>query len=146
MKLERVAAALSAGAVLLTPIAAFAQKALTEPIVPPNCQGAEAAWKCSVCDLAQLAQNLLNAGVYMLVILAAVMFAWAGFEFLTAAGNSEKYGKAKRVFSNVTVGLVILLVSWVCVDTLMKSFVNEDNRFGPWNQVCDRGVGGLGAG
>lgn len=146
MKFQRVAALVSAGAVWLTPVAAFAQKALKEPIVPTACQGAKAAWDCSVCDLAQLAQNLLNAGVYMLVILAAVMFAWAGFEALTSAGNSAKYTKAKRVFSNVTVGLVILLVSWVCVDTLMKSFVKEDNRFGPWNQVCNRGVGGGGAG
>ncbi len=143
MKFERVAAALSASAVLLTPVAAFAQNALKDPIVPKACQGARAAWDCSVCDLAQLAQNILNAGVYILVVLAAVMFAWAGFEFLTSAGSSEKYGRAKRVFTNVTVGLIILLVSWVCVDTLMKSFVKDDTGgFGPWNQICKRSVGG----
>ena len=143
MKLRRVAAGLSAGAVLLLPLAVFAQGALSQPIVPERCQGARAAWECSVCDLAQLAQNLLNAGVYILVALAAVMFAWAGFEFLTAAGSSEKYGRAKRVFSNVIVGLVILLVSWVAVDTLMKSFVKQGSGgFGPWNEVCYRGGGG----
>ncbi len=141
MKLERVAAVISAGAVLLTPVAAFAQNALRDPIVPKACQGARAAWECSVCDLAQLAQNVLNAGIYIMIALAAVMFAWAGFEALTAAGNTEKYSKAKTVFSNVVMGLIILLVSWVAVDTLMKSFVKTDSNFGPWNQICSRGGG-----
>lgn len=138
MKFKRVAAAFSAGATFLLPAIAFAQSALNNPIVPEKCQGARAAWDCGLCDLVQLAQNILNAGVYIMVALAAVMFAWAGFQALTAAGNTQKHSQARRVFGNVTVGLVILLVSWVAVDTLMKTFVKQDGKFGPWNQICAR--------
>jgi hypothetical protein len=125
-------------ATLLLPLATFAQGALKNPLVPTNCQGADAARLCSVCDLALLAQNVLNAGIYIMIILAAVMFAYAGFEAVTAGGNSEKYGKAVRVFGNVFIGLVIVLVSWLVIDTLMKTLVKQDGKFGPWNKVCNR--------
>ena len=139
MKLKYRGASIAAAAsVFFAPLVALGQTALKNPIVPLNCQGALAATKCGVCELVQLGQNILNAGVYILVALAAVMFAWSGFELLTAAGNSQKYGRAKRVFSNVVVGLVILLVSWVAVDTLMKTFVKEGGKFGPWHQICYR--------
>ncbi len=136
MKLRRGAGIISATTVLLAPAAAFAQTALSKPLVP--CDGVN----CSVCDLALLAQNLLNVGVYILIAIAAIMFAWAGFEMLTSQGSSAKYGLAKRIFGNVMIGLIILLISWVVIDTVMKTFVKEDTRFGPWNQVCYRGGGG----
>ena len=90
---------------------------------------------CSVCDIATMAQNVLNTGIYLAVFLSAVLFAWAGWEALTAAGSAEKMGNAKSIFSNVVLGLVIILAGWLVVDTLMKTMTK--GSLGPWNKVCE---------
>jgi len=111
------------------PAVSLAQSALTNRIVP--CDGVN----CTVCDIATLAQNLLNAGIYIAVFLSAVLFAWAGFMALSAGGRSEQYTEARRIFLNVVIGLVIILAGWLVVDTLMKTVTN--GSFGPWNKVCE---------
>ncbi len=91
---------------------------------------------CTVCDLATLAQNVLNTGIYMAVLLSAFLFAWAGWVYMTAMGDSGKVTKARSVFTNVAIGLVIILVGWLVIDTLMKALVDQNGPFGPWNKIC----------
>jgi hypothetical protein len=126
----------SFGTILLSPAIVFAQTALTNSVVPKNCQGADAATKCGVCDLAQLAQNILNTAIFVLIVLSAVMFAWAGWKMLSSGGNSSEYAAGKRIFGNVIIGLLIVLGAWVVIDTLMKTLVRQNSSFGPWNKIC----------
>jgi len=111
------------------PLSAAAQAAFTKPIVP--CDGVN----CTVCDVATLAQNLLNAGIYFAIFFSAVLFAWGGFKMLTASGNTEQYHQGRSIFTSVAVGLIIILGGWLVVDTLMKTAT--DGSFGPWNKVCE---------
>ncbi len=120
--------------IFLLPLLTLAQGIPT--IVPQQCN--EAGGCKSICDIAQLAQNILNAAIYLGVILAAILFAWAGWGMLTAGGNSEKYSGAKKTLVNIFVGLVIILTGWIVMDTLMKS-VMDTGKFGPWNKVCRNG-------
>ena len=121
----------------------FAFAAWTDPIV--NCSGAlpgktvdgkpQAA--CTVCDIAKTAQNLLNTAIYIAVFMSSILFAYAGFIYITNIANHGEISKAKNIFANVIIGLVIILASWLVIDTLMKTLVNNDeSRFGPWNRVC----------
>ena len=126
---------------ILLPFVAFAQ--LPDEIVP--CDGVD----CTVCDVVTLAQRLLNAGIYIAVFLSAILFAWAGWRYVTAGGDSGKATQARETFTNVLIGLVIILVGWLVVDTIMKTLVNESGDFGPWNQICSstgQGGGGIGPG
>jgi hypothetical protein len=131
--LRRFAVSVSAIALSLFafPILAFAA-GLPGQIVPASCSGPGGCQ--SICDIASLAQNLLNTGIYIAVFLSAVLFAWAGWEAVTAGGSAEKVGHAKGIFGNVVIGLVIILAGWLVVDTLMKTLTKGD--FGPWNNVC----------
>lgn len=88
---------------------------------------------CTVCHIAELAQNLINLGVFLFVFFAAIMFAYAGFMYLT---NTALQGQAqaKKMFGHVAGGLVILLSAWLIVDTLMKALLG--GNFGPWNDIC----------
>lgn len=131
MKL-RPAFSLLALYVALVPTIAIAQGGIPKSIVPSSCNGAGGCQ--SICDIALLAQNVLNTGIYFAVFISAILFAYAGFQAATSAGNSEKYAKAKSIFGNVVIGLIIILVGWLAVDTLMKTMTGE--KFGPWNQVC----------
>ncbi|HEY4519889.1 MAG TPA: hypothetical protein VJH33_02540 [Candidatus Paceibacterota bacterium] len=112
---------------VMLPMFASAQ-VLPERIVP--CNGVD----CGLCDIALLAQNVLNTGIFVAVFLSSILFAWAGIKYVTAQGDSGKVTDAKKIFWNVTLGLVIILVGWITVDTLMKTLTRAD--FGPWNAVC----------
>lgn len=114
---------------VVAPSAAFAAGIPT--IVPCGGTGQP---QCTVCDLAKLAQNILNAAIYLAVVLSAVLFAWAGFLYLTNVGNAGGVTKAKEVFFNVAIGLSIILAGWLVVDIVMRAFVGASLL--PWNAIC----------
>jgi len=116
---------------LLAPAIVFAQ---IPTIVP--CTGASGDNPCKLCHIAQLAQNALNAGIYIAVFLSAVLFAWAGFRYITAGGESSHASEAKKIFWNVGIGLVLMLSAWLIVDFIMKMLVSESVLVGPWNKIC----------
>lgn len=107
------------------------------PIVP--CSGAlpDGSLKpCTVCHIATLAQNILTTGIYIAVFLSAILFVWAGGLYLTSAANPGGVTKAKTLFFNVIVGLLIILGAWLIVDTLMRVLTDAPRKFGPWNSLC----------
>ena len=101
-------------------------------VVPESCNGPGGCQ--SICDIAQIAQNVLNDAIYIAVFLSAVLFAWAGLKYLTNVANPGEVTRAKEIFFNVAVGLVIILAGWLVVDTLMKTLMG--GGFGPWNKIC----------
>ncbi len=54
----------------------------------------------------------------MAVPISAIMFAYAGFLLVTAGGEGEKT-KAKNIFTNTVIGLVIAAGAWLIVETLL---------------------------
>ena len=100
---------------------------LIPTIVP--CDGVN----CTICHLADLAQNLVNAGIFISVFMSAILFAYAGWMYLSneAVGEVER---AKKIFLDVVLGLVLILGAWIVVDTLMHALLR--GSFGPWNSVC----------
>ncbi len=117
----------------VAPSIALAANALPGQIVPETCNNVGGCQ--SVCDLATVAQNVLNTGIYIAVFLSAVLFAWAGWLYLTSVAGGE-ISRAKEIFMNVAVGLVIILAGWLVVDTLMRTLVGDGGSFGPWNKIC----------
>lgn len=102
------------------------------PTIVP-CNGVD----CTVCDIARLAQNLLNAAIYLAVFFSAFLFAYAGFLYLTneAIGQQQK---AKQMFTNVLLGMVVLMGAWLFVDTVMKMLMpgGAGGGYFPWNSIC----------
>jgi hypothetical protein len=124
---------------LLTPTVTLAAAGLV-PIVPQSGQGSD--WNgpggCqSICDLALLAQNVLNDGIYIAVFLSAALFAWAGWKHMTAGGDAGAVKAANEVFMNVFIGLILILSAWLIVSTLMSVLTgNGPAPTMPWNQIC----------
>ena len=108
------------------------QNVLPGQIVPESCN--DRGGCKSICDLAQLAHNVLNTGIYIAVFLSAILFAWAGWLYLTGAAGSD-LSRAKEIFFNVAVGLVIILIGWLVVDILIRSLAG--GNFSSWNKICE---------
>lgn len=125
MLLMRQIAVCAVLAIFLLPVVTSAQG-----IVP--CNGPE----CNACHFVQLGQNILEFLIKISVIIGAVMFAVAGFYMVTSAGDTGKVARGRAIFSNVVIGLVILLAAWLIIDTVLKVFLpNGDTPLGPWNQI-----------
>lgn len=119
--LTRLSAIIVVFVLLMLPVYVSAQGGgLPKQIVPETCN--QPGGCQSICDVVKLAQNVLNFGIFMAVVLSALLFAYAGFKLLTAGGNTEVYAQGKRVFGNVLIGLIIILAGWIVIDTLLKTF------------------------
>ncbi len=79
--------------------------------------------ECNWAYLLALANNILQFLVFLAVPIAAICFAYAGWLYLSAMGNSGQISRAHSIFLNVFIGLVIVLVAWLVVDELFKALV-----------------------
>jgi hypothetical protein len=116
------------------PIIAAAQAGLPKQIVPENCN--QPGGCQNICDIAILAQNVLNYGIFLAVVISSFLFAYAGWNMLTSGGSSEMYAKGKRVFGNVFIGLLLILGGWIVIDTLMRTLMGTNPAL-PWNRICE---------
>lgn len=114
----------------LIPVTSFAAAGLPDRIVPCDGVGSN---PCTLCHLVQLAQNLLNSAVFLAVFMSAILFAYAGWLYLTNEALHAQQ-EARGLFRDVVIGLIIILAAWLVVDTLMKTLTG--GQYLPWNSVC----------
>lgn len=119
----------------------------------PGCEGAF----CRACDLVTLSNNVINFGIAFSVIVATLMFAYAGILYVTAAGvGAEQVKKAHKIFVNIFVGLLVVLLAWLLVNIMFSVLSGKgladwtkiqcvaNPVSDPFAQVGDPNVGDLG--
>lgn len=100
-------------ALLILPAVSLAYS-LGDPLVP--CPGGKS---CDWDALMTLINNVITFVLkYMVVPIAAIMFAYAGFLLVTAPGGEGKT-KAKGIFWNTFLGLVFALAAWLIISTIL---------------------------
>lgn len=119
-----------------------ASSALAAGLIPCGGQGESA---CTICHLGILVINVTNFLIEKIAFPAAALLTLIGGLALITAGPSEQRLKfGKQVLTSTIIGLIIVLVSWLAVDTIIKILVGgfqnlSIDRFigtvGPWNDV-----------
>ncbi len=105
--------------------------------IDPSC--AEGA-PLSMGAVMEIIQRLLNAGISFAIVIFVIIFAWAGFLFISSVANPESKNLAKKMLMNAAVGLLIVLAAWLIVDFVMKTLYNpNDSGWGPWNSILRNG-------
>lgn len=92
------------------------------PLVPCG-QGPQPS--CNFADLVHLAQHIIT---FLLIIagpIAAILFSYAGFLYLTAQDDTGKISQAHGIFTTVFVGLVIALAAWLVVSAISSALLKE---------------------
>jgi hypothetical protein len=109
--------------------------------------GSDGNWlysgECTICDLQQLAQRIINWFVVILVMVAALLFVNAGVLYVTAPSNPGNISRAHRIFTNTLIGILLILAAWLLIDFIMRTMLPGDgNVFGtPWNEMlCEVGT------
>ena len=70
---------------------------------------------CTYNDFIGLIDRIISYLLLLIGPLAAIMFAYAGFLLVTSHENAEKRTKARKIFLNTAIGIVIILLAWVAV-------------------------------
>ncbi len=58
-------------------------------------------------------------------VVSTVMFIWGGYLFLTSGGNAEQVKKGKDVLLWSSIGIVVIIGSWVLIQYLIKGLVGS---------------------
>ena len=82
---------------------------------------------CEFADLFTVINRIIEWIIIISASVAAIMFAYAGFLYLTAAGNTGQISKAHGIFKNVAVGFVIILIAWLFIQALLKTLGVDDS-------------------
>lgn len=134
---------LSSSLVTLSALPFVASAAATDffgPIVPQGgdclCPNSAMNWGCVL----KVFENVQNALVSLGVLAVIFFIAWAGFSLMTGGSNPGTRQKAVNRMLNAVVGLVLILGSWLIVDTVMKYLYDpttafSSKQFGPWNTI-----------
>ncbi len=143
MSINRTFSFLFSAIVLLLPSLLFADVGAASTLVGDTgglvpCRGGD----CGTCEIVVLTNRLIQFVIILLLALVALLFGWAGFLMVTSGGDQSAYTRAKGMFANVFVGLLIVLSGWLVVDTVLKVLLTNGGQVtfgpslvGPWNQI-----------
>ncbi len=146
VRLAFIAAAVATVAGLAFPVEAAL---IPKQIVPEACSLskvnlAKEYGGCTLCHLGVMVINLTNFLMFAVAIPAtALLVTAAGIIILTSGGSESRLGLGKDMLTKTVIGLIIVLVAWLAVDTLFKvltagrgstvGFRGAVELFGPWN-------------
>jgi len=75
---------------------------------------------CGFDQFLTLINTIVNILFVMVVPIAAIIFAYAGFELITSGGETSKREKAKKIFTNVAIGLIVAAAAFLIVKTVLS--------------------------
>ena len=77
--------------------------------------------ECTFASLIALFNNVIKFLLFYLAApLATIAFVWAGFLYITAAGDTGKISKAHSIFKSVLIGLVLAFGAYLIVTAITK--------------------------
>lgn len=108
------------------------------------------SYDCGTCELIEMGNVFIDFVIRIMLVFVAIIFAYAGYRLVMSRGNTSEYEAAKRMLSNIIIGLIIMLVAWLMVDTVMRLLLRNSGQvqydaggslFLPWNRIaCTRNV------
>lgn len=98
--------------------------------------GGEGQAECQLCHLWQLFNNIVNFAIFNIAVPGSVLlFAASGIMYLTSGGDPSRISRAKQIWMNTIIGLVIIFASWMVVNTLMNTLgSNAQGVIWAWNK------------
>ncbi|MFA6273175.1 MAG: putative Ig domain-containing protein [Candidatus Paceibacterota bacterium] len=105
--------------------APFSAQAVWTPgdaIVP--CDGS-VTHPCDFNALIVLTNNIIDFLIYLSVLIAVAMFAYAGFLYLTSVGDTGKMKEAHTIFTNAAYGFIFVLAAWLIVTLILSALASR---------------------
>lgn len=71
-------------------------------------------------DIRVIIANIIQIVLGFLAIIFLVLVLYAGFRYMTAAGNEEQTKKAVTQIRDAVIGLIIVLISWSVTEYIIR--------------------------
>lgn len=81
--------------------------------------------ECGYQHLLILVNNIIKWIILISVPVAAGVFAWAGFKYMTT-GISDQKSEAKAMINKVFIGFVVILSAWIIVNTITNTLLRPE--------------------
>lgn len=114
--------ALSGVVTAVVPTTVFAQQSKLVP-----CEGPD---DCKFEQLVELGANVVEFLFELATAIAVIVLAYAGFLYMTAAGNTGKISQAHQLIWYAVIGFLVALSAWLLVEVLMNT-LQIDPQFKP---------------
>jgi hypothetical protein len=89
-------------------------------LVPAGRNGDFSASGYGTCEFIELVNNGIGFLIGLFSLLAVIVFVYAGFLMVSSAGNMPRIQQARGLFTNVAIGLVIMLSAFLVVNTILS--------------------------
>ncbi len=97
-----------------------------------NCECAP----CTLCHLFVLFKRIIDfITLYILFPIGVLMFVVGGVTFLTAAGDPGRITSGKKIITAAIIGLLIVFIAWLVVDTIIYFLVPAGSQFLDWSTI-----------
>ena len=131
----------SASAALVDPGSAIISEALSPMIGAldnPENISRSTTWGGS---LRMAIRIIINYVLYFLGLVATIMIIYAGFLYITAAGDDGKTEEAKKVILYTALGIIVILLSFAIVHTVLSVGLNAEPTTAPIDTTTASGIG-----
>lgn len=88
------------------------------------CDGVEVP--CDFNALMTLFNRVISFIFYVSIPLAAISFSYAGYLYLSAAGDTNKIEKAHEIFKTVLIGFIFIISAWLIVYTITHTLLSDE--------------------
>lgn len=88
---------------------------------------------CNTNFAVSFANGLISYLITLLGVIAVIVLVYSGFKMVLSAGNESEWKAAKERFTNIVIGIVIILAAWLVVDTVLK--ILTDKGLDQWGDL-----------
>ncbi|MEK7551892.1 MAG: hypothetical protein AAB534_00565 [Patescibacteria group bacterium] len=104
--------------IFLLPQLLFAQSPRDTGLLP------DCGANCDFNHLMELANNIMRFIIMVSIPLTAIIFSYAGFLYITAAGNESQIHHAHDIFIKVAIGFFFILAAWLIVYLITSTLLD----------------------
>lgn len=114
------------GVAIASPFVSMVPVAYAEPLETDDLLSTEFsdATGLGQSDLQETIGNLINVALSFLGIVAVCIVLYGGFKWMTAGGNDEKVGEAKRLMISGLIGLAIIMSAYAIASFVISSVIS----------------------
>lgn len=76
-------------------------------------------------DLVTIVGRIINIALGFVGIVFLVLMLWAGYQYMTAAGDAEKVKKAVGTIKNSIIGLIVIVSAWAITSFILGFFAGQ---------------------
>ena len=83
---------------------------------------------CQACHLIEQGNRIVNFAIGLAVLVATLMFMYAGWLYVTAAANPKQIEEAHKLFRSVLFGFLFVLAAWLIINVIVLGLTGKTLR------------------